>query len=113
MHNEEVWQQIDAELANAETSRAGGLEGRARVCARRAAGIAIQEYFQQRQLETSKKNSYELIEALTLMPDIPEDLRQMAALLCKRVNEDYDLPVQADLIVEARKLARSLLNQDV
>ena len=40
------WQaEIQAELEKAQQARARGNEGQARVCARRAAGIAAREYF--------------------------------------------------------------------
>jgi len=37
--------QIDAEFKHAEQARSRGNEGQARVCARRAVGIAAREYF--------------------------------------------------------------------
>ncbi|MGH2523812.1 MAG: hypothetical protein ACRDH2_15005, partial [Anaerolineales bacterium] len=39
---------IEKELARAQEAREAGNEGQARVCARRAAGLAIRAWYQQR-----------------------------------------------------------------
>jgi len=39
---------LEIEFERAETARSSGNEGQARVCARRAAGIAIREYYARR-----------------------------------------------------------------
>ncbi|MBM2849365.1 MAG: hypothetical protein HW418_2307 [Anaerolineales bacterium] len=39
---------VERELAQAHKARAAGNEGQARVCARRAAGIALREWYKRR-----------------------------------------------------------------
>jgi len=43
VYDDKILAEIQTELSLAENSRSSGFEGRARVCARRAAGIAIAE----------------------------------------------------------------------
>ena len=102
--------QIDAEFEHAEQARARHNEGQARVCARRAAGIAIQEYFVRHGQTIRTPNAYDLLNMLVKDPSLSDDLRQIAAHLTLRVDEDFKLPAGIDLILEAKKLCKELLN---
>jgi hypothetical protein len=95
---------IKTELARAEDSRKAGLEGRARVCARRAAGLAAKVYFQARKIPVGAESAYNLLRRLSEYPQASPTLRQAAARLVMRVNEDFRLPIEADLVAEARWL---------
>lgn len=99
---------IEAELEQAEQARARGNEGQARVCARRAAGIAIREYLTRRGVRPPSVSAYDLLNFLKGDPHLSEDLKGMADHLTLRVNEEFQLPVEADLIAEARRLCESL-----
>lgn len=103
--------QIQAELNKAEEARARGNEGRARVCARRAAGIAVRAYFAQRGRVARSPSAYDLLNLLAEDPTLPADLRQIAAHLTLRVDEEFKLPVDVDLIAEARKLCQTLASE--
>lgn len=104
------WQsQITREFARAEESRRAGNEGQARVCARRAAGIAIREYLGRRGLPARNPSAYELLQLVADLPEAPPDARQAAVMLTLRVTEEFTLPVEADLLEEARRLCKSLL----
>ena len=50
---------VEEELVKAVQAKEMGLDGRARVCARRAAGLAAAYYLQQKQIPAEGKNSYE------------------------------------------------------
>ena len=53
MSEKPAWEAFyKAEMQNAEAARRSGNEGKARVCARRAAGAVIGEYLIQRLIET-------------------------------------------------------------
>ena len=82
--------------------------GKMRVCARRAAGIAIREYLIQRGIKPPSVSAYELLKYLDEMDDTPADLRQASAYLRLRVNEDFRLPVDVDLVTEAKKICTAL-----
>ena len=102
---------IRAELDQAEEARARGNEGRARVCARRAAGIAAREYFARRGRVVRTPSAYDLLNLLAEDASLPADLRQAAAHLTLRVDEEFKLPADVDLIAEARKLCQKLTGE--
>lgn len=101
---------IRSELSKAEQARIEGNEGMARVCARRAAGIAAGEYLRRRNLLSHPLSAYELLKYLQSLPDISPNIREVAGHFLLRITQDHTLPVEADLIAEARWLARELLD---
>ena len=104
------WQaQVNAEFEKAEQARANGNEGKARVCARRAAGIAIREYLTRQGIRPPSVSAYDLLNLLKEDPRLPSDLKLIADHLTLRVTEEFKLPVNADLIAEARTFCESLL----
>lgn len=60
-----------AELEQAEAARQNGLEGRARVCSRRAAAISIRAFLRTRGFKEIPGNALTQIELLSTIPDIP------------------------------------------
>ncbi len=100
---------LHEELARAEAARARGNEGQARVCARRAAGIAIREYLRRKGTPIRDPSAYRLLTILKDSPDLAPDLRQAAGHLTLRVTEAFTLPLDVDLIAEARRLCTGLL----
>ena len=100
---------FEKELQMAAEARERGNEGQARVCARRAAGVVIREYFLRRGLSSRTSSAFDLLQALLGIPGIPEEARRAAEYLTLRVNEEFKLPVNADLVEEARGLCKSLL----
>ena len=103
--------EIAAELQRAEQARARGNEGQARVCARRAAGIAIREYLKNKGIRPPSPSAMDLLNLLLNEPLLSPDLKLIAEHLTLRVTEDFKLPVNADLIAEARILCDALLNE--
>ena len=104
------WQtEIQAEFDKAEEARARGNEGQARVCARRAAGIAIREYLRRQGIRPASMSAFDLLNQIKQDPQLPPGLQEIADHLTLRVNEDFKLPVDADLIAGARKLCHELL----
>jgi hypothetical protein len=92
---------IENEINNARAARTNGNEGRARVCARRAAGIGLREYFVKHSLPVDGLSGYQLLQAFTNLPDIPTSVRQNAINLTSRVTESFQLVENIDLISEA------------
>ena len=97
------------EFERAETARANGNEGQARVCARRAAGIAIREYYARRGQNIRTPSAYDLLQLATQEAHLSPDIKQAAVHLTLRVTEEFKLPTEVDLIDEARKLCDGLL----
>lgn len=103
---------IEGEFERAEQARLRGNEGQARVCARRAAGIAAREYFMRRGEPVRAASAYDLLNLLKEDPHLSSDLKLIADDLTLRVNEEFKLPVNVDLIAEARKFCEELLKID-
>jgi hypothetical protein len=107
------WQtEIDAEFEQAEQARAHGNEGQARVCARRAAGIAIREYLARQGIRPPSLSAYDLLNMLKNDARLSSDLQQIAGHLTLRVTEEFKLPVNADLVAEARTFCQALLKKN-
>src|SRR5512141_362921 len=105
------WQtEIHTEFEKAEQARARGNEGQARVCARRAAGIAAREYLTRQGTRPPSVSAYDLLNLLKGDPRLSPDLRQIAGHLTLRVTEEFKLPVDADLIAEARTFCKGVAN---
>lgn len=108
MKESEFDPEVESELHNAHVARNNGNEGRARVCARRAAGLAVRKYFELKKFPLYNKSAYELLLSFIDQPDIPPTARQNAVNLTMRVSESFKLPVDVDLIVEVRSLCEQL-----
>lgn len=108
MFSEHVHEQIHQELANAAQARAQGYEGRARVCARRAAGAAIREYFRLRGNFNKPGSAIDQIQMLAAYSSAPARARQAATALLERVDINFSLPPQVDLLFEVNELVRVL-----
>lgn len=98
------------EIRQAEAARAGGNEGMARVCARRAAGIAVGEYLRRHGMEFSNPGAYARLNFLLQLPQTPPAIQEVVNHFLVRINPDHSLPIHADLIAEARWLANELLS---
>ncbi|GMR11456.1 MAG: hypothetical protein BMS9Abin28_2288 [Anaerolineae bacterium] len=99
---------IEAELAYARATRKHGKEGRARVCARRAAGWAIAAHFpNSRQL-----GAYSLLHWLESNTEVSQDLRSAAGRLTEQVTEDHELPHSEDPLKDAELIVVGLLGDD-
>jgi hypothetical protein len=104
------WQEeLDIEFSRAVQARENKNEGQARVCARRAAGIAIRESLLRRGIRPPSASAYDLLNMLKDDPLLPSDLKLVTDHLTLRVTEEFKLPIEADLIAEARRLCKWLL----
>lgn len=95
---------IEQELFCAENARLTGNEGKARVCARRAAGIAVRAYFKAIGIAFSDPSAYALLSRLLQLETTPKPVKEITSRLLIRVNPNYSLPAGYDLIEDARKL---------
>ena len=102
---------MEHEFNRAEKARAEKNEGQARVCARRAAGIAIREYLTRKGIHPPSTSAYDLLNLIKDDPLLSIDMRLIAEHLTLRVTEEFKLPVDADLVAEARRLCDELLKQ--
>jgi hypothetical protein len=101
--------QFQRELDMAIAARASGNEGRARVCARRAAGLVVGEYFARRGISPIKPSAYDRLQDIRNLEDITGDVSLVVDHLLLRVDTNQQLPVPVDLIEDARWLKSRLL----
>ena len=107
------WQtNIGTEFEKAEQARARGNEGQARVCARRAAGIAIREYLTRRGIRHPSVSAYDLLNLLKDDSSLSPNLKLIVDHLTLRVTEEFKLPVDADLVAEAKIFCQELLSEN-
>ena len=95
---------LQQEFEKAQQARINKNEGQARVCARRAAGIAIRDYLTRNGTRVPSMSAYDLLNLLKEDALIPTDLKLIADHLTLRVTEEFKLPIDADLIAESRIL---------
>jgi HEPN domain-containing protein len=103
--------QLKNEFEKARQARINKNEGQARVCARRAAGVAVREYLTRKGMRVPNMSVYDLLNLLKENAELPPDMQSIADHLTTRVNEDFQLPFDADLVAEARLLCDWLLNE--
>ena len=102
-------EKINKEFELARQARAKGNEGQARVCARRAAGIAIRDYLTCKGTHPGNVSAYDLLNLIKNDPLLSPDLKLIANHLTLRVTEEFKLPVEVDPVAEAQKLCAELL----
>lgn len=101
--------ELEHELGRAREARLRGNEGRARVCARRAAGIAARIYLHQHGVEIGSTNVVDLLNRMLEDPDIDQNLKRQISLFTLRVDTKFELPSGVDLVAEAQTLCEQLL----
>jgi HEPN domain-containing protein len=105
-----TWQnELQLEFEHAKQARAKGNEGQARVCARRAAGVAIREYLTRRGTPPPSISAYDLLNLIKDDSHLSPDMKLIADHLTLRVTDEFKLPINADLVAEARQLCDELL----
>jgi hypothetical protein len=102
---------IKLELDHALAARENGMEGRARVCARRASGYAIRAYLEDRRIDTPDISALALIRQLDSLSSVSPRVKAVTEHLLMRVDANFTLPVEADLIAEATWLVGYLENE--
>jgi hypothetical protein len=108
--------EICVELERADAARVAGNEGRARVCARRAAGMAAKIYLTRHKVllshsahgQTRLDSVYEALQTLATFSNLSPNLKQAAVHLTMRVSGEFHLPPGIDLIDEAHVLIGGL-----
>src|SRR5512138_3071893 len=104
--------EIETEFERAQKARAKGNEGQARVCARRAAGIAARHYLARGGSPPRTSSAYDTLQMIADDSQLSAELRDYAAHLTLRVDEEFRLPPGIDLVAEARRLCTALLGEE-
>lgn len=100
MERSELRSRIEAELALGRAALASR-PGRARVCARRAAGWAIRARYQALDGPGWSGDAMHQLARLLADPAAPATARAAAARLSTRVDHDHRLPFEDDPLVDA------------
>jgi hypothetical protein len=95
---------VVTEYQRAWEARRQGREGRARVCARRAAGWALPPHGSQPSVNVLRR-----LEALAGDPAAPVELRQAAERLITHLTPDHQLPHPQDPLDDARRIIEAYL----
>ncbi|HEY42662.1 MAG TPA: hypothetical protein G4O11_01640 [Anaerolineae bacterium] len=111
MKEKPLQDQIILELEQAYQFRTQGKEGRARVCARRAAGWAVAVFRQQRLEVETHRNAYHQLRWFRKLEDIPIELRMAAERLTTPVTPSHELPHREDPLKDAEMIVRALLDE--
>lgn len=96
--------EIEAELTHAREAQAAGQPGKARVCARRAAGWAIRNWYRRSDGPDWGGDAMKQLGRLRDDAAVPERIRQAAERLTTKVDEKHALPFEADLVEEAQQI---------
>lgn len=107
---DELRTKIDHELEHAKRSRESGNEGKARVCARRAAGYALEAYLLSTFDRNPSKNAYLNLKWFAERKTVPSNLRAAAKRLSTHVGKNHEIPFDEDPLDDARLLIEALLN---
>ena len=100
--------QIKEELLLAKQSRMEGNEGRARVCARRAAGAAVLDHLNSQGKAIHSENVFQILQFFRKIEGLPDRVNKALDHLVQRVDLDHQLPPGVDLINEANILINYL-----
>jgi len=103
-------EKIEKELENARSARNAGNEGRARVCARRAAGFAIAWMRNSNGKQVNENDSLNLLRSIETDEVVPAEVRDACKRLTAKVTADFRYPFPTDPIDDARIIIEYVKN---
>lgn len=109
---------IEVELDFAQNAREEGNAGKERVAARRAIGLAIQSYYQNRGVEFTSKASFDAIRFMSDDDDISKEIKNILQHFIQRLvkdgpDEESYWPLNVDLIGEVRQVVDLLSKHQI
>ncbi|HEX2979973.1 MAG TPA: hypothetical protein VHO48_06895 [Anaerolineaceae bacterium] len=102
------WNAVRAEIDRGKTARANGNEGQARVSARRAAGMMLRDYLEQRGEHVAGLSAYDLIEVAHASPQFSAEVMTLLEHFMTRVEPGGHFPAEIDLLDDTQRLAHLL-----
>lgn len=94
-------EQIEKEFAGAREAREQSIEGRARVCARRAAGFAIAWLCHSRGKQVRETDSLNLLKSIQTDASIPEEVREASKRLTAKISPNFTYAFPTDPLDDA------------
>ena len=109
---------FNKEIEKGYKARERGNAGMERVCARRAAGIVVKEYYRRQAKILSKYNTNFLIGASALNNiklftednEVEEEVRKVAGTFLLQLQKDHTIVGNPDFLENAEYLARNVLS---
>ncbi|MDH3943115.1 MAG: hypothetical protein OEV06_03370 [Anaerolineae bacterium] len=106
---------IEAEFQSGSTAQKEGNLGKARVCARRALGIALKGYYTGMGVEFSSSSAFDTIRYMLDDDSAPDDVKErLSAFTQKLAKDSHDQdsywPLAVDLLDEARWIISRLMS---
>jgi uncharacterized protein (UPF0147 family) len=99
---------IEKEFASAALALKEGNDGKVRVCARRAAGHAISWYLNAHPRAGWGSDAVSQLSAVMNDPAFPDDVRNAASRLVKRVSDDFAYSRAEDPVVDAKTIVNCI-----
>jgi hypothetical protein len=109
---EELDELLQREFGRAGGARAAGNEGMVRVCARRAAGAALEFWLERHPGSSRATDAVGRLRLVERAQGVPEDVRIAAARLTARVAGDFSSPFPTDPLEDARQIVRFFTGTD-
>ena len=113
MSNQKWQTKVNQELEMARAARQAGNEGRARVCARRAAGHIIGEYLARNKIDFTSESAIDRLRFMQSSPTLPDEHLETIGHFLVHTTPDHELPINADLVDDVNLLARQLLGESL
>lgn len=102
-----------AELELAKVARNDGNEGRARVCARRAAGHVAGEYLRRQGIGNYSDSAIDRLRYLETYPELSPAEQEIIHHFLVHTTPEHNLPIDADLIADVHSMANKLLDESL
>lgn len=103
--------QIEREFAIANHAQRIGNDGMVRVCARRAAGVAITFWLQSNARSSWGVDAMNQLRSLALEDSIPQDVREAAKRLSTKVTEQFTSPFSTTPLTDSKTIIHHFMEQ--
>ena len=104
--------EISLELELAVAVRAAGNEGKARVHARRAAGWAIKAWRERHGYSKKGISAFAYLHGVSSDLSVRGSVREAAANLVLRITSNHELPIETDVLDDARLIVTYCIDMD-
>jgi len=109
MNKELVIQNIEKEFTHGEQARKKGNEGMVRVCARRAAGVAIAYWLESHRRDGWGIDAMNQLRNLQFDESMPQSVREAALRLTTKITEQFTSAFHTDPIQDSKIIIDYLL----
>ncbi len=92
---------VEIELGRGRAALSAGNDGKARVCARRASGVALRAWYRASGRPDAPPAAQSLLNIARADPALPAELREAAVRLTTSINDRESLPFSGDPLGDA------------